>query len=581
MDGQAIMEQEKTKMKEMFKFVVGALENEEQHSWKKLVFVSIASPLLSIFSFSAVIYMINSVARSQKVPSEAIIGFLIFMAMAAVLIGFFSLYKCRLTNRFVYGGAQKLSMKLYELLLKEDLEHHNQKSIMQAIVMVRSDTTRCVQIITNYIGIWVNVFTMAGYAAMLTYVSGWLGLVSCVIIFGLAAGLFLLARRKVNAYGEACRKYEIQSNAQVSIAYGIFEELKMSERTDSVIKGYQEASEGYMRAQSQFAYQNNFIQTIMQVLVQTAMFLAFAVLLISGKGLLSILAPMIAYTAALGNVILEAYHIINHMNELEFAKESYEMVKDGLARHETVKEEEQRAASLRQKRLTFEKGVSAKNLTFAYEGREPIFRNAAIEIPKGRSIAVIGASGIGKTTLLGLLLGLLKPQEGTIFYDDYDIVAEADAEGRCRGSIGELISYIPQIVYLNGATVRKNVAFFEEDSEIDDARVMECLDLAQIKEDVLNMPQGIHTLIGENGTTISGGQRQRIALARALYKDFELLVMDEATAALDMETEKAVIESIRQVKGSKTMVMVTHHMSLANECDIIYKIENQKLVRQR
>ena len=95
------------------------------------------------------------------------------------------------------------------------------------------------------------------------------------------------------------------------------------------------------------------------------------------------------------------------------------------------------------------------------------------------------------------------------------------------------------------------------------------------------MPQGMDTLIGENGLTISGGQRQRIALARALYKDFEILIMDEATAALDMETEKAVMDSIRQVKGNKTLLMVTHHMSLANECELLYKIENRKIIRIR
>ena len=107
----------------------------------------------------------------------------------------------------------------------------------------------------------------------------------------------------------------------------------------------------------------------------------------------------------------------------------------------------------------------------------------------------------------------------------------------------------------------------------------ECLKCAQIWEDVMRMPDGVHTLIGENGTAISGGQRQRIALARALYKDFELLVMDEATAALDMETEMAVIDSIRQIKENKTLIMVTHHMSLANECDVIYRIENKKIVQ--
>lgn len=568
-------------MKKMFKFVIEALEGEEQNSWKKLAFVSFVSPLLSIFSFSTVVYMINIVARSANVSPNVIIGFMFFMAAAAVLIGFFSLYQCRLTNRYIYGGAQKLSLKLYELLMKEDLENHNQKSPMQAVVLVRSDTTRCIQVITHYIGVWVDAFTVSGYALMLAYVSGWIGLASCILIFALTAGLFFLVRRKVNAYGEACRKYEIQSNAQISIAYGIFEELKLSKQTDAIMNGYKEASEGYVQAQSEFAYRNNFVQTIMQVLVQTAMFLVFAVLLVSGLGLLSLLAPIIAYTAALGNIVLAAYSIINHMNEMEFARKSYEMVKDGLARYDAVKEEEKKNAGLRQKTLTFERGIFAKNMTFAYAGREAIFCDASIEIPKGRSVAVIGESGSGKTTLLGLLLGLLKPQEGTISYDDYDIVTGTDARGRCRASIGELISYIPQTVYLNGATVRKNVAFFEGDSEIDDDRVLECLDCAQIKEDVLKMPEGIHTLIGENGTTISGGQRQRIALARALYKDFALLVMDEATAALDMETEKAVIDSIRQVKGNQTMLMVTHHMSLANECDIIYKIENKKLVRQR
>ncbi len=136
-------------------------------------------------------------------------------------------------------------------------------------------------------------------------------------------------------------------------------------------------------------------------------------------------------------------------------------------------------------------------------------------------------------------------------------------------------------MFLNGETVKNNVAFFVEESEIDEKRIENCLKHAQIWDEVSQMPKGINTVIGENGSVISGGQRQRIALARALYKEFEILIMDEATAALDMETEKAVIDSIRQVKGNKTLLMVTHHMSLANECDLLYKIEQQKIIRVR
>ena len=168
-----------------------------------------------------------------------------------------------------------------------------------------------------------------------------------------------------------------------------------------------------------------------------------------------------------------------------------------------------------------------------------------------------------------------------MFFDDYDIVGQRDSQGPCRASMGELVSYIPQTVYLNGETVQNNVAFFEDEREIDEARVEECLRCAQIWEDVQRMPDGVHTLIGENGTAISGGQRQRIALARALYKESEILIMDEATAALDVDTERAVIDAVRQMRGQKTLLMVTHHMSLAEACERVYRLENRRLVRVR
>ena len=287
---------------------------------------------------------------------------------------------------------------------------------------------------------------------------------------------------------------------------------------------------------------------------------------------------MLAYITALVRALPTAYSILRGLNRIEFSQKPFAALRDSMARYEAIRAEENRREIVRQKELTFRRGLSVRNLTFGYiEGRK-IFEDASIDIPAGCSIAIIGPSGAGKTTFLDLILGLLCPQGGSVFYDDYDLVAQADGEGPCQGNIGRLVSYIPQTVYLNGETVRRNVAFFARDEDIDDEKVETCLRCAQIWEDVRQMPEGTHTLIGENGTAISGGQRQRVALARAMYKDFELLVMDEATAALDMETERAVIDSIRQVKGGKTLLMVTHHMSLANECEYIYKIENRKIV---
>lgn len=134
---------------------------------------------------------------------------------------------------------------------------------------------------------------------------------------------------------------------------------------------------------------------------------------------------------------------------------------------------------------------------------------------------------------------------------------------------------------MNGSTVKENVAFFEKEAAVDEEKVKQCLKAACILEDVMAMPDGLNTLIGAQGIAISGGQRQRIALARALYKDFELLIMDEATAALDSDTEKAVMDSINQLRGKKTLLMVTHHDFVSEQCDIVYRVKEGKIMREK
>lgn len=562
----------------MFRYLTGILEKKEQRTWKLYAFFGLISPIVDIFSFSVIIYIINKVVSENQV-SDKLIAFTLFMVLLSLLKCLFELYKSKVSNRFIYHGAQKLSMKIYELLIKEELPEHSKKTAMQALNMVRNDTTSCIQIIVDCIGIVVNGITMAGYAVVLIYVSKWVGLASSVILLLLMAFVFAGMRRRMIVYGEKSRACSIKANSQITIAYGSFKEMKIDDRSAFVLGKYREASNDYAQIQGEYKYKVNSIGVILQNSIMAALFVVLAVILVFGTDLAAILAPMVVYITALVRMLPMAYSVLSGMNNVEFARKSYEAVKECMAEYAAIKEEEALSQQIRQKKLTFEKGVSVRNLTFGYNDKAKIFEDASIDIPIGCSIAIIGASGAGKTTFVDLLLGLLKPQGGHVFFDDYDIVEQRDSEGPCRASMGELVSYIPQTVYLNGETIQNNVAFFEDENEINEAKVEECLKCAQIWEDVKRMPDGVHTLIGENGTAISGGQRQRIALARALYKDFELLVMDEATAALDMETEMAVIDSIRQIKENKTLIMVTHHMSLANECDVIYRIENRKIVQ--
>ena len=574
------MNQRGNDMAEMFRYLTGILDTREQKIWKVYAVFSLISPIVDIFSFSVIIYIINIVVRENGADPK-LTAFTFFMVLVSILKCLFELYKSKIANRFVYDGAQKLSMKIYELLIKEELMEHNKKSAIQAMNIVRNDTTNCIQIITDFIEAVINGITMAGFAAVLIYVSRWIGIASCVILLLLMALIFFRTRKRMQDYGEKSRACSIKANSQITIAYGSFKEMKIDDRSAFVLNKYEDASQAFAQVQGEFKYKISSIAVILQNSIMAAMFVILAVILVFGTNLAAILAPMVVYITALVRMLPMAYNILNGMNKIEFAKKPYEAVKEAMADYTRMKEEEERSEAVRQKKLTLQKGVSVRNLTFGYTDRAQIFQDASIDIPMGCSIAVIGASGAGKTTFVDLLLGLLKPQGGHVFFDDYDIVTQSDEEGPCKASMGEMVSYIPQTVYLNGETIRNNVAFFEEEEEIDDARVIECLKCAQIWEDVQNMEDGVHTLIGANGITLSGGQRQRIALARALYKDFELLVMDEATAALDMETEKAVIDSIRQIKENKTLIMVTHHMSLANECDVVYRIEDKKIVQVR
>ena len=434
-------------------------------------------------------------------------------------------------------------------------------------------------IIVTYTNIWIDSMTMVGYFVVLMYTSKWLGIVSSLAFILFMIVMYFYYRKQIGVYGEKSRLYTIKTNAQVTIAFGNFKEMKIADNANVNLQRYHGISEEYAQMQKQFQYKKSMMSLLMQNFVMTVMFLILAVFLNSSKKEAGVfLASIVVYLTMLIKMIPTAYSIVSGLNDIKFSQKAYEVIREGINHYKEIVNRERQMENIRQRKLTFHKGLIVNNLTFAYSDRNQVFENAFIEVPAGCSVAIIGVSGSGKTTFLDLVLGLLRPQKGSILYDDYDIVTHKDKDGECKANVGDITSYIPQIVYLNGETICNNVAFFEK-KEVDIGRVEECLKYAQIWDDVRLMPEGINTVIGENGTIISGGQRQRIALARALYKDFELLIMDEATAALDMETEKAVIDSIRQIKGDKTILLATHHMSLANECDMIYKIEKRQLIR--
>jgi len=216
--------------------------------------------------------------------------------------------------------------------------------------------------------------------------------------------------------------------------------------------------------------------------------------------------------------------------------------------------------------------LELEDVGFTFPGAAfPALDHVTLRIERNASIGLIGASGSGKTTLVDVLLGLLEPQQGRIRYNGRPL-KEALASWRAR------VAYLPQDVFLTDASLRSNVALGVEEPAIDERRLATALHQARLDELVARLPQGAATLVGERGMRLSGGERQRVALARAFYHGRDVLVMDEATSALDTETEREIVEEIRQLRGEKTLIVIAHRLGTVRHCERVYRLERGRIV---
>ena len=215
--------------------------------------------------------------------------------------------------------------------------------------------------------------------------------------------------------------------------------------------------------------------------------------------------------------------------------------------------------------------IIVENLSYNYPNQNKVIENLDIKISKNQKIGIIGESGSGKTTFLNLMLGLIKQNEGSIFYNKLNIISD-------KYKIYKYIGYVPQDTILFNDTIRNNITFGNNSS--DEESLNQVINTVRLEKFIKNLKDGIDTSLGERGINISGGQKQRIGLARVLFKDPQIIFFDEATSSLDIENEKLILSDIFNSCKNKILIIVSHRKETLKDCDEIYEIKNRKLIKK-
>jgi ABC-type multidrug transport system fused ATPase/permease subunit len=351
-------------------------------------------------------------------------------------------------------------------------------------------------------------------------------------------------------------------------------EVKIFGREKYFVDSYNKCGNGYVNAVQKYSLYSNIPKLLIETVCVAVMMIYMIVMIALGKPSEALISDF-ATLAAAALVLLPAVNRINNqINSMSYFEPFLMNVSDNL--QDDIRDENtDMTFALDVEKLELKKEIRFEGITYSYPNSDvKILDKANLTIPIGSSIGIVGTTGAGKSTLVDILLGLLKPSEGVIKADG------ADIRDNYRGFLKN-VGYIPQMIFMLDDTIRNNVAFGVPVEEQSEERIWAALKEAALDEFVRGLPDGLDTGIGERGIRISGGQRQRIGIARALYSDPEVLILDEATSALDNETESLIMESINRFLGRKTLVIIAHRLQTIEKCDMVFRVGDGQVSRER
>jgi ABC-type multidrug transport system fused ATPase/permease subunit len=504
--------------------------------------------------------------------SVAAILFLIILYIVKNLFGFLlqkSLYK------FVFSNQFKTASSLMKNFVRRDYEYYLnvetsviQRSITADVSNMYALIMSVLQIASEVIVAVFLVVALAMKDIVMTVIIAVLLVVTLVVIKNIIKPI-------MNRTGKENQDYGAEMFARIAETIQGIKEIKVAGREQYFIGEYCKVGDVYVKAMERANIFNNTPKLLIETVCMAGLLGYIMVLIITGADVSGMVSLFAAFGIAAMRLLPAASRINNQMTSMAFNEPFFFNVSDNLVDETSDENTDISYAVAAKEKLPVTREITLDNITYHYPNSDKqIFDHASVTFPIGKSIGVVGTSGAGKTTVIDILLGLLKLQDGRVLADGVDI------QTHYREWLAN-VGYIPQMIFLLDADIRKNVAFGIPEEEIDEEKLWYALREAQLDEFVKTLPEGVNTGIGERGIRLSGGQRQRIGIARALYNDPEVLILDEATSALDNDTEAAIMESINRLHGRKTLIIIAHRLQTIEKCDMVYRVEDGKITKER
>ena len=470
--------------------------------------------------------------------------------------------------RFTYRNQCRISSKLLDSYLHENYLFHLEHNSAELLRSVNNDVQYFFQLVLAVLQFCTEISVCLVLVVFLLIMDASITIGVSILLVIFVLGFMRIFRKKLEDMGLESRNYQAEMNKWMLQAMGGIKEIKVRDSEDFFSKQYSQAYYLYAESQRKYSLLGILPRPVLEMFCVTGLLAVVIVRLLIGVKLDDFIPILSVFAIAAFRMLPSFNRITNYINTIMFNKSVVDKIYQDLKQTESYFN-----TTSVQEKVTFKKDIFIEGVSYSYpEAQNPVLKNAFLNIPKNKSVAFIGPSGAGKTTLADLVLGILEPSNGKVTVDGKDIRTGIHSWHKQLG-------YIPQNIYIMDDTIRNNVAFGIDGDLIDDERVWKVLEEAQLKEFVESLDLGLDTNIGEGGMRLSGGQRQRIGIARVLYNDPQVLILDEATSALDMGTESAVMDAIDSFNGNKTLIIIAHRLSTVKNCDIVYNIDNCKAIK--